>query len=157
MRHGDLNTDLMQLLPWGGKLTSESIKFFSPIVIWTKFTPSQEKYDVLYSALVDYYKVWEMIAFEYFVITTFVLCFSLFNLLAESFTIVLSYVFFLCLQAWLELVDGATEENDESRIIRNREAQHRYLAWRAEKVINIFFYQFWEIRIGLSNNHACMP
>ena len=98
-----------------------------------------------------------MIAFEYFVITTFVLCFSLFNLLAESFTIVLSYVFFLCLQAWLELVDGATEENDESRIIRNREAQHRYLAWRAEKVINIFFYQFWEIRIGLSNNHACMP
>ncbi|XP_012568700.1 phytochromobilin:ferredoxin oxidoreductase, chloroplastic isoform X2 [Cicer arietinum] len=44
--------------PWGGKLTSESIKFFSPIVIWTKFTSSPQKYDVLYSAFRDYYKVW---------------------------------------------------------------------------------------------------
>jgi phytochromobilin:ferredoxin oxidoreductase len=48
----------MQLLPWGGKLTSESLKFFSPIVIWTRFTPSELKNDVLYSAFTDYYKVW---------------------------------------------------------------------------------------------------
>ncbi|KAJ4724384.1 phytochromobilin:ferredoxin oxidoreductase, chloroplastic-like [Melia azedarach] len=47
-----------KLLPWGGKLTSESIKFFSPIVIWTKFTSSQDKHDALYSAFVDYYKAW---------------------------------------------------------------------------------------------------
>ncbi|KAK9128901.1 hypothetical protein Syun_017698 [Stephania yunnanensis] len=45
-------------LPWGGKLTSESIRFFSPIVIWTKFVPGQDKYDVLYSAFVDYYRSW---------------------------------------------------------------------------------------------------
>lgn len=47
-----------ELFPWGGKLTSESIKFFSPIVIWTKFTSSPQKYDILYSAFRDYYKVW---------------------------------------------------------------------------------------------------
>lgn len=47
----------MQLLPWGGKLTSESIKFFSPIVIWSKFTSSQDKHDALYSAFMEYYKV----------------------------------------------------------------------------------------------------
>ncbi|KAJ0083571.1 hypothetical protein Patl1_29431 [Pistacia atlantica] len=48
--------DFMQLLPWGGKLTSESIKFFSPIVIWSKFTSSQDKHDALYSAFMEYYK-----------------------------------------------------------------------------------------------------
>ncbi|XLR13718.1 hypothetical protein S83_041656, partial [Arachis hypogaea] len=42
----------------GGKLTSESIKFFSPIVIWTKFNSSPENYEILYSAFKDYYKVW---------------------------------------------------------------------------------------------------
>ncbi|XWS73619.1 hypothetical protein CRYUN_Cryun02cG0144000 [Craigia yunnanensis] len=47
-----------ELLPWGGKLTSESIKFFSPIVIWTKFTSSKSKHEVLYSAFVEYYKAW---------------------------------------------------------------------------------------------------
>ncbi|KAI4306636.1 hypothetical protein L6164_029897 [Bauhinia variegata] len=47
-----------ELLPWGGKLTSESIRFFSPIVIWTKFTSSPQTYDILYSAFRDYYKVW---------------------------------------------------------------------------------------------------
>lgn len=52
-----LNTDFMQLFPWGGKLTSESIKFFSPIVIWTKFTSNPQKYDILYSAFREYYKV----------------------------------------------------------------------------------------------------
>lgn len=47
-----------ELLPWGGKLTSESIKFFSPIVIWSKFTSSKSNYEVLYSAFVEYYKAW---------------------------------------------------------------------------------------------------
>ncbi|XP_034689062.1 phytochromobilin:ferredoxin oxidoreductase, chloroplastic [Vitis riparia] len=80
-----------ELLPWGGKLTSESLRFFSPIVIWTKFTSSQYKHGVLYSAFMDYYK------------------------------------------AWLELMEQAAEERDTSQIICNREAQHRYLTWRAEK------------------------
>ncbi|KAK2641051.1 hypothetical protein Ddye_022814 [Dipteronia dyeriana] len=47
-----------KLLPWGGKLTSESIKFFSPIVIWAKFTSSQDKNDALCSAFMEYYKAW---------------------------------------------------------------------------------------------------
>ncbi|KAF2311787.1 hypothetical protein GH714_026718 [Hevea brasiliensis] len=47
-----------ELFPWGGKLTSESLQFFSPIVIWTKFTKSQYRHDDLYSAFVDYYKAW---------------------------------------------------------------------------------------------------
>ncbi|KAK4768990.1 hypothetical protein SAY86_027140 [Trapa natans] len=46
------------LLPWGGKLTSESVKFFSPIVIWTRFSTSQYLHDVLYSAFKDYLKAW---------------------------------------------------------------------------------------------------
>ncbi|KAL6284348.1 hypothetical protein ACE6H2_015277 [Prunus campanulata] len=80
-----------ELLPWGGKLTSESLKKFSPIVIWTRFTSSSYKYDVLYSAFMDYYK------------------------------------------AWLELMDQAVVETNASKIMCNREAQHRYLTWRAEK------------------------
>ncbi|KAJ6315617.1 hypothetical protein OIU78_018981 [Salix suchowensis] len=52
-----------ELFPWGGKLTSESLKFFSPIVIWTKFPPSQDRYDCLYSAFKEYYQAWlELIA-----------------------------------------------------------------------------------------------
>ncbi|KAL7174300.1 hypothetical protein ACSBR2_033542 [Camellia fascicularis] len=47
-----------ELLPWGGKITSESLRFFSPIVIWTKFCPSQYNHNVLYSAFMDYYKAW---------------------------------------------------------------------------------------------------
>ncbi|XP_050236919.1 phytochromobilin:ferredoxin oxidoreductase, chloroplastic isoform X2 [Mercurialis annua] len=80
-----------ELFPWGGKLTSESLQFFSPIVLWTKFTSSQSRHDDLYSAFIDYYK------------------------------------------AWLELIEQAAEETDASQIICNREAQHKYLAWRAEK------------------------
>ncbi|KAK4276111.1 hypothetical protein QN277_019100 [Acacia crassicarpa] len=80
-----------ELLPWGGKLTSESIQFFSPIVLWTKFPSSPENYDILYSAFQDYYK------------------------------------------AWLELIGKAVEETNASQISFNREAQHRYLTWRAEK------------------------
>lgn len=81
----------MQLLPWGGKITSESLIFFSPIVIWTIFEPTEQNHHVLYSALTDYYKV------------------------------------------WLQLMDQATQENDTTKVVRNREAQHRYLTWRAEK------------------------
>lgn len=40
----------------------------------------------------------------------------------------------LTMQVWLELTDQATEENDTAKIIRNVEAQHRYLTWRSEKV-----------------------
>lgn len=47
-----------ELLPWGGKLTSESLKFFSPIVIWTKFSSSHENYNILFSAFKEYYKAW---------------------------------------------------------------------------------------------------
>ncbi|KAJ4970290.1 hypothetical protein NE237_003389 [Protea cynaroides] len=78
-------------LPWGGKITAESMRFFSPIVIWTKFTSSQFKHDILYSAFMDYYK------------------------------------------AWLELMDQAAKDTDDSQIICNLEAQHKYLTWRAEK------------------------
>ncbi|XP_014505314.1 phytochromobilin:ferredoxin oxidoreductase, chloroplastic isoform X2 [Vigna radiata var. radiata] len=80
-----------QLFPWGGKLTSESIKFFSPIVIWTKFTSNPQKYDILYAAFRDYYKV------------------------------------------WLELICKSVKETDESQVVLNLEAQHRYLTWRVEK------------------------
>ncbi|EOY32816.1 hypothetical protein QUC31_019250 [Theobroma cacao] len=80
-----------ELLPWGGKLTSESIKFFSPIVIWTKFSSSKSKHEVLYSAFMEYYKT------------------------------------------WMELTEQAVEDTDPSQIRCNREAQHRYLTWRAEK------------------------
>ncbi|KAI7743474.1 hypothetical protein M8C21_011325 [Ambrosia artemisiifolia] len=80
-----------ELLPWGGKLTSESLKFFSPIVIWTRFSSSREKHNILFSAFTDYYK------------------------------------------AWLSLMNQATKETDSSQISLNREAQHRYLTWRAQK------------------------
>lgn len=50
-------------------------------------------------------------------------------------------------QAWLELLEQAVEETDESRIHQNREAQHKYLTWRAEKVPLIcplfFFFLFF--------------
>lgn len=80
-----------ELFHWGGKLTTESIQFFSPIVIWSRFTSSQFNHDSLYSAFLDYYK------------------------------------------AWLELIEVAKEERDASKITFNREAQHKYLTWRAEK------------------------
>lgn len=83
--------DEMQLLPWGGKITSESLRFFSPIVIWTVFEPREANQQALYSAFVDYYMV------------------------------------------WLEFMDGAVRESSKEKIDRNREAQHKYLTWRAEK------------------------
>lgn len=80
-----------ELLPWGGKITGESLGFFSPIVIWTRLTPSQRNHDILFAAFKDYYKV------------------------------------------WLDLMEQAIEETAASQIMRNREAQHRYLTWRAQK------------------------
>nr|BAD93478.1 phytochromobilin synthase [Solanum lycopersicum]BAD93479.1 phytochromobilin synthase [Solanum lycopersicum] len=47
-----------KLLPWGGKLTSESLRFFSPIVIWTRFSSSPHNHSVLFSAFKDYYQAW---------------------------------------------------------------------------------------------------
>lgn len=47
-----------ELLPWGGKLTGESLRFFSPIVIWTKFTSTPYMQDFLFSAFKDYYTAW---------------------------------------------------------------------------------------------------
>ncbi|WVZ67421.1 hypothetical protein U9M48_016497 [Paspalum notatum var. saurae] len=80
-----------ELLPWGGKITSESLRFFSPVVVWTIFEPTEANHQVLYSAFMDYYKV------------------------------------------WLELVDEAVRETSKEKIDLNREAQHKYLTWRAEK------------------------
>ncbi|XP_062208081.1 phytochromobilin:ferredoxin oxidoreductase, chloroplastic-like isoform X2 [Phragmites australis] len=80
-----------ELLPWGGKITSESLRFFSPIVIWTILEPTETNNHVLYSAFMDYYK------------------------------------------AWLELMNGAVQEISKDKIDRNKEAQHKYLTWRAEK------------------------
>lgn len=48
----------VELLPWGDKITSESLKFFSPIVIWTKFASSKQKQDILYAAFMDYFMAW---------------------------------------------------------------------------------------------------
>ncbi|KAL5226895.1 hypothetical protein ABZP36_015160 [Zizania latifolia] len=87
----DAYAEEMQVLPWGGKITSESLRFFSPIVIWTIFESTERNHNVLLSAFMDYYKV------------------------------------------WVELVDEAIKENNKATIARNREQQHKYLTWRAEK------------------------
>ncbi|XP_031474281.1 phytochromobilin:ferredoxin oxidoreductase, chloroplastic isoform X2 [Nymphaea colorata] len=47
-----------ELFPWGDQITAESIRFFSPIVLWTRFASSQEKHDILYSAFKDYFQAW---------------------------------------------------------------------------------------------------
>ena len=52
----------------------------------------------------------------------------------------LSYEFPLALQAWLQLMEEAAVEADPSGLKYNHEAQHRYLTWRAEKVISILAY-----------------
>lgn len=46
--------------------------------------------------------------------------------------------FVLDMQVWLEFMDGAVRESSKEKIDRNREAQHKYLTWRAEKVWSIF-------------------
>lgn len=53
-----LGQKYFELLPWGGNITSESLRFFSPIVIWSRFSSSQFKYDVLYSAFMEYFQAW---------------------------------------------------------------------------------------------------
>ncbi|KAG2272558.1 hypothetical protein Bca52824_067113 [Brassica carinata] len=80
-----------EIFPWGGKLTGESIKFFSPLVMWTRFSSSQEKHNALFSAFLEYY------------------------------------------QAWLEMTIQVKEEMEPSQVRANREAQHKYLTWRAQK------------------------
>ncbi|AEE74729.1 phytochromobilin:ferredoxin oxidoreductase, chloroplast / phytochromobilin synthase (HY2) [Arabidopsis thaliana] len=47
-----------ETFPWGGKLTGESIKFFSPLVMWTRFSSSKEKHKALFSAFLEYYQAW---------------------------------------------------------------------------------------------------
>lgn len=47
----------IQVLPWGGKLTGESLRFFSPIVIWSRFSSSKDMYETLHGAFMDYLKV----------------------------------------------------------------------------------------------------
>eukprot|EP00252_Welwitschia_mirabilis_P005691 TRINITY_DN1621_c0_g1_i6.p1 TRINITY_DN1621_c0_g1~~TRINITY_DN1621_c0_g1_i6.p1 ORF type:complete len:290 (-),score=38.95 TRINITY_DN1621_c0_g1_i6:33-902(-) len=81
----------LQTLPWNDTITFESLKFFSPIVVWTKFHPNQKKEDVLWSAFMDYYL------------------------------------------AWLNLMNEANPEDDANKILSNKEAQHKYLSWRATK------------------------
>ncbi|GKC12673.1 phytochromobilin:ferredoxin oxidoreductase, chloroplastic isoform X2 [Tanacetum coccineum] len=45
------------------------------------------------------------------------------------------------MQAWLSLMDQAKEETNKFQIGLNREAQHRYLTWRAQKVcLSSFVY-----------------
>ncbi|KAG5038060.1 hypothetical protein JHK86_018900 [Glycine max] len=41
-------------------------------------------------------------------------------------------------KVWLKLICKAVKEIDESQIFHNLEAQHRYLTWRAEKVVHKF-------------------
>ncbi|VFQ77616.1 unnamed protein product [Cuscuta campestris] len=53
-----LGNEYTELFQWGGKITSESMKFFSPIVIWSKFPPSQQKHHLLCSAFCHYLKSW---------------------------------------------------------------------------------------------------
>ncbi|KAL0923102.1 hypothetical protein M5K25_007147 [Dendrobium thyrsiflorum] len=80
-----------ELLPWGDKITSESLKFFSPIVIWSKINSTPQNYEVLYATFKDYFK------------------------------------------AWLVSMELAVEAVNDMQTVCNCEAQHRYLAWRAEK------------------------
>ncbi|KAK8958003.1 hypothetical protein KSP39_PZI001405 [Platanthera zijinensis] len=80
-----------EFFPWGDKITSESLKFFSPIVIWCKYSSSLEKHETLYAAFKDYFK------------------------------------------AWLVVMEQAVEVADKFQTVRNCEAQHKYLTWRAEK------------------------
>ena len=109
--------DEMQLLPWGGKITSESLRFFSPIVIWTILEPTEANHQVLYSAFMDYYKVSVHLFFS-----------------SSCFFALLVVLIIMGMQVWLELMDEAVQETSLEKVDRNREAQHKYLTWRAEKV-----------------------
>ncbi|XP_078436024.1 phytochromobilin:ferredoxin oxidoreductase, chloroplast / phytochromobilin synthase (HY2) [Wolffia australiana] len=80
-----------EFFPWGGKITFESVRFFSPVVIWSKFTPSLDRHEALFSAFMEYLKI------------------------------------------WFEMLEQSSEETDPDSVHLNRQAQHRYLTWRAEK------------------------
>lgn len=47
-----------EVLPWGQRLTTESLQFFSPIVIWTKLESRQDVREKLFSAFKEYLQVW---------------------------------------------------------------------------------------------------
>ncbi|CAM6097789.1 unnamed protein product [Calypogeia fissa] len=47
----------IELLPWGDKLTAESLQFFSPLVLWTK-PQSEDVGKLLYPAFQDYLQAW---------------------------------------------------------------------------------------------------
>lgn len=47
-----------ELLPWGDKLTAESIQFFSPIVLWTRPGSREVFQDTVFSAFKDYLAAW---------------------------------------------------------------------------------------------------
>ena len=47
----------LQLLPWGDKLTAESIQFFSPIVLWTRPGSREDFQETVFSAFKDYLAV----------------------------------------------------------------------------------------------------
>lgn len=49
--------NILQLLPWGDKLTAESIQFFSPIVIWTKPGNREDIQGTVFSAFKEYLAV----------------------------------------------------------------------------------------------------
>ncbi|KAL2641392.1 hypothetical protein R1flu_008979 [Riccia fluitans] len=47
----------MEVLTWGGKVTAESVQFFSPLVLWTK-AKDQNLQQTLYPAFQDYLLAW---------------------------------------------------------------------------------------------------
>ncbi|KAI5058804.1 hypothetical protein GOP47_0026974 [Adiantum capillus-veneris] len=95
-----------EVLPWGQQLTTESLQFFSPIVIWTKLESRQDVQEKLFSAFKDY------------------------------------------IQVWLKMMEGAEATSDSAEVLRNQQAQHRYLLWRATKdpgrpLLHRLFGQAW--------------
>ncbi|OAE31664.1 hypothetical protein AXG93_3384s1380 [Marchantia polymorpha subsp. ruderalis] len=49
-----------EVLPWGDRLTTESLQFFSPLVLWTK-AQGQDLSKTLYPAFKDYLLAWLLI------------------------------------------------------------------------------------------------
>lgn len=47
-----------ELLPWGQKLTSESLQFFSPLLIWSRLESRQDVQENVFLAFKDYLKAW---------------------------------------------------------------------------------------------------
>nr|GEV27699.1 heme oxygenase 2 protein 1 [Tanacetum cinerariifolium] len=52
------NLNVEQIFLSNGNLTTESLKFFSPIVILTKISPRHKNQDILFSLFKDYCKAW---------------------------------------------------------------------------------------------------